>query len=400
MTVFPPEENQNVNPQPEQNTGNPPLNAPQQSADHQQNQSDGGQPPQGQSYGYQAPPQGQNFGYQMPPQYGYYGTPYVPAAPSPKKQLKKAIRSDVGRVIGLVFIFELIMQGLASVAVMAYLMLSEITGYAFSQPVYDFVFSYLPVVVCESGALIIGLLWFKTDVKQLFRKPTIAKGEGWKVPAYTGLSLGMIQIGSLIYMLYYYLFNTLFHIEITVSDFTMDTSNMVINVLCFAYVVVFGPLLEELFFRGILFQKVRKYGDVPAIFLTAILFALFHMNFVQLPGPLLFGIAIGIVFSKTNSLWLCWMIHALNNFLAVLYDYLPDQAVEIYSTVSTWALIAIGIVCFFLLLKDIIGVFKNRRGNCTVLSCGAKFGAMLNNVWFYLFLAFWFIMSMLTQVMS
>lgn len=339
----------------------------------------------------------------FPPQGWICGTPYMMQQEAKRfnqKNLKHAIRSDAGKAIGLVCLFQLVMQVLASFAVMIYMVFSGITGYSFSEPVYDFVFSYLPVIICEAGALIAGLLWFKTDVKQLFRKPTLEKGEGWKAPVYTGFSLGMIQLGALVYMVYYYIFKALFGIEITVPSSDLSSANMVINVLSFAYIVIFGPLMEEIFFRGILFQKLRKYGDLPTIMLTAILFALFHMNFVQLPGPLFFGIAIGIVFSKTNSLWLCWLIHALNNFIAVFYDYLPTKAAEIYNIVVSYGLIAVGIICGIILIKDIIDVFKNRRGNCTVLGAGSKFGAMVNNVWFYLFLAFWFIMSLLTQVMA
>ena len=416
MTVFPPEENQNLNPQspesdaaenqvgqlpdsPEPNAADQnadsstqpePQDAPQQQADASQSDGEQQKPddaPQ-QPYGYQQ--QGQP----------YFDVPYAPAMSMPKQMLKKAIRSDVGKVIGLVLIFELITQVGASFFVSFYTIFSQITGYALSQPVEDFVFSYLPVIVCETAALILGLLWFKTDVHQLFRKPTIAQGEGKKVPLYIGMTLGAIQIGSLIFMLYYFLFQNLFHVEITVPGMTMSTENPVINVLSFLYVVVAGPLLEEIFFRGILMQKIRKYGDMPAIFLTAILFALFHMNFVQLPGPLLFGIAIGMVFSKTNSIWLCWLIHAVNNLFAVIYDYLPEQAADVYDSVLTIVLIAVGVLCFLLLLKDIIKMFRERQGNCTVLSGPAKFGVMLNNVWFYLFFALWLILSLLVQVMG
>ncbi len=340
----------------------------------------------------------------------YYADGYAPPPPylSPemqkaqiearaKKELKRQIRKDAGAVIALVLGFQLFMQVAASAVVMLYSAITAITGYGFSEPVYDFVFSYLPVVICESIALIAGLCWFKTDVKQLFRKPTLEKKELWKAPAYTGFSLGMIQIGALIYMLYY-LFFQLFGIEITVPMSDLSSDNMLINVLSFAYIVIFGPLLEEIFFRGILFQKLRKYGDVPTIFITAVLFGLFHMNFVQLPGPIIFGIAIGIVCSKTNSLWLCWIIHAINNGIAVVYDYLPESAANVYDVVVTYGLIAVSVVCGLLLIKDLIDVFKNRQGNTTVLSGWKKLGPMFNNVWFYIFLAFWFIMSMLTQL--
>jgi hypothetical protein len=127
---------------------------------------------------------------------------------------------------------------------------------------------------------------------------------------------------------------------------------------------------------------------------------MFHMNFVQLPGPLLFGIAIGIVMAKTDSLWLCYVIHALNNFLATIYDYMPSNVANVYDEVLTIACIVLGIVCFVLLFKDIANIFRNQRGDCSVLRVGQKFGAMVNHAWFYVFLVVWLIISITVQVVS
>lgn len=314
------------------------------------------------------------------------------------KQLKHEIRADAGKTVCLLLIMQLVMQFGAGMAAVLYEAIAGVTGYGMVQPVHDFIFSFLPVIVCESAVLILGLFWFRTDVKQLFRKPTFAKGEGYKALPYVGMALGALQVGSLLFAVVYYLFDLLFHIEISVPSFEMDTSNVLVNVLTFAYVVVVGPFLEELFFRGVLFQKLRKYGDMPVIFFTAILFAMFHMNFVQFSGPLLFGIAIGIVFSRTNSLWLCWIIHMLNNLFAAIYDYIPEAGQGIYDSVLTVVLLMLSAVCFVLIFKELRGIFA-RRGNCTVLSARAKFGAMLNNAWFYVFLALWFAIAMTTQIM-
>ena len=311
-------------------------------------------------------------------------------------RLKRTIKSETNAAIGLVLLFVVGMQILASAAVLIYEAITTVTGYGFTEPVYNFVFSYFPVILCESLALIIGLFWFKTDVKQLFRKPTLQKGERYKGVLYTGFSLGMIQCGALIYVGIYYLLYAL-GIEIYVPQITADTSNILVNILSFAYIVVFGPLLEEIFFRGIVFQKLRKYGDIPTIIITALLFALFHCNFVQLLGPFFFGIAIGIVAARTNSLWLCWLIHSINNLIATVYEYLPESAAEIYDWSVTVGLVVVGVICAILLGKELKTFMKNRRGNCTVLSAKAKFGCMVNNACFYIFAVIWLGLSLLVQ---
>ncbi len=352
------------------------------------------------SNGYQNPPQ-----YQAPPNpyrpgQNPYGQPWIYSTPLSMLQMqqkneKKRVRSDAGKVVSIVFGIQLVMQLLVGIAMIAYMTISEFTGYTLPQPVYYFAFSYLPVILIEVPAIIIGLFWFKSDVKAYFRKPTLQKGEGWKLAGLSAVALGMMQIGSLIYVLYYYLFNA-FGIDLSLSMFDMDTTNWVVNVMTFLYVVILGPVMEEILFRGILFHKLRRYGDMPAIIFTAILFAMFHMNFVQLPGPLLFGVAVGIIMSKTNSIWPCIAVHIFNNFMASIYDYMPENVANVYDTLLTILYIAAGVVCFILLFKDIKAVFL-KRGDCRVLTVGQKVGAMVNNAWFYVFLVLWLLISITTH---
>ena len=56
---------------------------------------------------------------------------------------------------------------------------------------------------------------------------------------------------------------------------------------------VLTPLVEEVVFRGIIFQSMRRFGDSFALVLSAILFALFHGNLSQAPNAFLMGLVIG-----------------------------------------------------------------------------------------------------------
>ena len=48
------------------------------------------------------------------------------------------------------------------------------------------------------------------------------------------------------------------------------------------YASIGAPIVEELIFRKILLDKVRRFGDIPAILITGIAFGLFHMNIAQM----------------------------------------------------------------------------------------------------------------------
>jgi hypothetical protein len=82
--------------------------------------------------------------------------------------------------------------------------------------------------------------------------------------------------------------------------------------------VVFAPVIEELFFRGMLFSRWSIKWDTPeAIFASSVLFAKFHADFY---GKFLFGYILCLLYMKTRSLYLPMLAHFVNNILAFLLD--------------------------------------------------------------------------------
>jgi membrane protease YdiL (CAAX protease family) len=84
-------------------------------------------------------------------------------------------------------------------------------------------------------------------------------------------------------------------------------------------VVLLGPLFEELFFRGLVLNGMRRrYPAWKAIGLSTLLFALSHANPWQLAIPLLTGVVFGWVVVRTRTLWLPVIGHAVHNGREVL----------------------------------------------------------------------------------
>ncbi len=81
--------------------------------------------------------------------------------------------------------------------------------------------------------------------------------------------------------------------------------------------VVVSPVLEELLFRGLGFKLLERFGQSMAIVLTAVAFALFHGQFLQLPALVLFGAAMGYLRSRTGSIYPCIATHVVANLLGV-----------------------------------------------------------------------------------
>jgi membrane protease YdiL (CAAX protease family) len=81
---------------------------------------------------------------------------------------------------------------------------------------------------------------------------------------------------------------------------------------CFA-----APVLEEVFFRGILLKGLlRNYRPAVAIGQSALLFGLVHMSPAQSIATALMGALLGWLYYRTRSLGLCIGLHVLNNMVA------------------------------------------------------------------------------------
>ena len=82
-----------------------------------------------------------------------------------------------------------------------------------------------------------------------------------------------------------------------------------------------GPICEEIFWRGFVYQALRKKMPLlPALFCQALLFAASHFMFnVQLLKLFLLGLALGYAFHKRHSLVTPICIHVCLNLMLVGY---------------------------------------------------------------------------------
>ena len=95
---------------------------------------------------------------------------------------------------------------------------------------------------------------------------------------------------------------------------------LLINIFVVALVPAF---CEELLFRGALqqfFVFCFKNKHV-AVWITAIIFSAFHMQFFGFLPRLALGVFLGYMFAYSGSLWLSVIAHFINNLLALLASY-------------------------------------------------------------------------------
>ena len=85
-------------------------------------------------------------------------------------------------------------------------------------------------------------------------------------------------------------------------------------------------LSEEMLFRGCIYQEISgmdKKGK--AVFLSAILFALLHMNFNQMSYAFVMGLFFGFLVLVTDNLSVSMLIHAIFNCFNVFIYAFPDH---------------------------------------------------------------------------
>lgn len=101
-------------------------------------------------------------------------------------------------------------------------------------------------------------------------------------------------------------------------------------------VVIIASVVEEILFRGIILRGLLKHYSVnKAIFASALMFAIFHMNPWQFMPALVLGLIMGWWYVKTSSLVMCVFIHSLNNSLGFITTHLLRVRIPGYNAAGT-----------------------------------------------------------------
>ena len=121
------------------------------------------------------------------------------------------------------------------------------------------------------------------------------------------------------------------------------------------YMVVglLAPLAEEMVFRGAILRSLLRWKQNPwiGIAISAILFALIHMNPAQMPHAFLIGLLLGWMYYRTDSIVPGVVYHWVNNTVAyVMYNLYPNPditLVELFgSEQKVWMALGFSLLIF------------------------------------------------------
>jgi len=172
-------------------------------------------------------------------------------------------------------------------------------------------------------------IFIKKYDKQLIRINKIKKQD--ILPCILASVLGFIII-RLSWKLVYGLLNTT-----KLMDYDFEAPKGIFAII---YVVILGPIAEEIVFRGWCIDRLKKYGSIPAIVFTSLAFGLFHGNLFQCLAAIIIGIVFAYLTIRFNSILPSIILHILNNALAFYPSLISDTSYfNIYLIISILAII-------------------------------------------------------------
>ena len=92
------------------------------------------------------------------------------------------------------------------------------------------------------------------------------------------------------------------------------------RVLMIFMAVIVAPITEEIYFRGFVYNILRKWsGAVSAALASALFFSVVHASLTQFISLTLFALVQCWAYEKARSLWLPILLHMLFNGISCLY---------------------------------------------------------------------------------
>lgn len=155
--------------------------------------------------------------------------------------------------------------------------------------------------------------------------------------------------------------------------------NMLMNnfgeylLLVFALAVLPG-IIEELLFRGLIQRGFMGFGAVTAMFMSAVLFSLFHLSPAQTVYQFFFGLILAWVYFRTKNLTIPIILHFINNFLIITYEYITQSfGYELnLDTITGGALAMLAVSMMTLLLVGGVVIWKMVSLLPAVTECDGK----------------------------
>ncbi|WP_442945427.1 lysostaphin resistance A-like protein [Oceanirhabdus sp. W0125-5] len=119
----------------------------------------------------------------------------------------------------------------------------------------------------------------------------------------------------------------------------------------FQVIIVF-PIFEEILFRGLIFNSIKKHTNlILAIILQALIFSIIHGNITQSIYTFISAIIYVLIYLKTNSIISPILMHIVCNFVGTVGITLLINLPNTVFYFTLYSSIVICIISFIFILK-------------------------------------------------
>jgi len=195
----------------------------------------------------------------------------------------------------------------------------------------DYINSKALLIILITTIIFIPILY---KVFKKYKKENNFKLKDIVLPIILGITI------SLIYNIILFQLNNLFHFT---NKFEISNMPIIIQIICSG---VLGPILEELVFRGIVYNKLKTFNKpIISIILTSIIFALFHSNIIDATYAFIVSFVLIYIYEKYKTLKAPILTHIFLNTTIIL---MLNLIIKNYIVFNLYILI-ISIIILFIL---------------------------------------------------
>ncbi|PWM43228.1 MAG: hypothetical protein DBX47_07190 [Clostridiales bacterium] len=214
-----------------------------------------------------------------------------------------------------------------------------------------FLVNIIYILLYTSSILFLASFVFRKKPNKYFKSKKVC---AFDKTAYVFIFLGSAMVLSFVWNLF-----QMFITAVTGKDVIGDYTQMLTipqgfgqTVAYFFLVALLPAICEELVMRSVICGTLAEYNDKAAMFISALIFALFHYTIAQAPYAFALGLLFAFIYIKTRSFFIVLLLHFLNNlisaFFTVLTGHIDDFIItEMYIFTAFCAIC--GGICFLML---------------------------------------------------
>jgi len=164
-----------------------------------------------------------------------------------------------------------------------------------------------------------------------------------------------------------------FYFRFTIETIGKSKMSLSLSNIWFLFTFcIFKPFIEELFFRGFLYNFYKKKGILIALIISSVLFSVLHLDLYRIILIFIMGVFLALLYEITQCFWIPVLIHGSVN---AIHTLLVVQPVARYMKVLLYwlqgdnvllfrlKLLPVSIVLFILVILVMILIMRISKNN-------------------------------------